>query len=72
MNLVYEAADGQATPYKNAGRWFGVAAGEGWQTYTWHVTDACLSKMWGYDFSIRPEQSVPFVVGNVEVRTTPF
>jgi hypothetical protein len=38
----------------------------GWQTHTWHVTDASFSKMWGYDFSFRPEQSVPFVIGQVE------
>jgi hypothetical protein len=43
-----------------------------WQTYTWHVTEACFAKMWGYDFSIRPEQSVPFVIGKVEVSTIPF
>jgi hypothetical protein len=43
-----------------------------WQTYTWHVTDACFAKMWGYDFRIRPEQSVPFVIGKVEVSTIAF
>jgi hypothetical protein len=43
-----------------------------WQTYTWHVTDACFATMWGYDFSIRPEQSVPFVIGKVEVSTIAF
>ena len=37
-----------------------------------HVTDACFSKMWGYDFVIRPEQSIPFVLGKVEVSTEPF
>ena len=28
--------------------------------------------MWGYDFTLRPEQSVPFVIGKVEVSTEPF
>jgi hypothetical protein len=28
--------------------------------------------MRGYDFSFRPEQSVPFVIGKVEVSTAPF
>jgi hypothetical protein len=73
MNLFYEAADSQGrTPYKNVGKWFGVAQGDGWQTHTWHVTDACFAKMWGYDLSVRPEQSVPFVLGKVEVSTAPF
>jgi hypothetical protein len=73
MNLIYEVADSQGRmPYKNTGKWFGVTKENGWQTYTWHVTDACFSKMWGYDFSIRPEQSIPFVIGKVEVSTVPF
>jgi hypothetical protein len=73
MNLQYEAADSQGrTPYKNRGQWFGLTADDDWQTYTWHVTDACFAKMWGYDFSLRPEQSVPFVIGKVEVSTLPF
>ncbi len=73
MNLQYEVADSQGrTPYKNRGQWFGLTADTDWQTYTWHVTDACFAKMWGYDFSLRPEQSVPFVVGKVEVSTKPF
>ena len=73
MNLNYEVADSQGhTPYKNRGQWFGLTAETDWQAYTWHVTDACFSKMWGYDFSLRPEQSVPFVIGKVEVSTIPF
>jgi hypothetical protein len=73
MNLHYEVADSQGrSPYKNRGQWFGVTEKNDWQTYTWHVTDACFSKMWGYDFSLRPEQSVPFVIGKVEVSTEPF
>jgi hypothetical protein len=73
MNLFYEVADSQGrTPYKNAGQWFSVPKEDGWQTHTWRVTDACFSKMWGYDFSIRPELSVPFVLGKVEVSTVPF
>lgn len=73
MNLIYEAADSQGrTPYKNRGQWFGASKDNGWQTYTWHLTDACFAKMWGYDFSIRPEQSVPFAIGKVEVSTVPF
>jgi hypothetical protein len=44
----------------------------GWQTYTWTIKDASFSKMWGHDLVIRPEQSVPFVLGKVEVSTEPF
>jgi hypothetical protein len=73
MNLQYQAADSQGrTPYKNRGQWFGLSADTDWQSYTWHVTDACFSRMWGYDFSLRPELSVPFVIGKVEVSTAPF
>jgi hypothetical protein len=73
MNLIYETADSQGrTPYANTGKWFGTSQDGGWQTYTWHVTDACFSRMWGYDFSIRPEQSIPFALGKVEVSTEPF
>jgi hypothetical protein len=73
MNLIYELADGQGrTPYKNREQWFGATKEDGWQTHTWHLTDACFSKMWGYDFTLRPEQSVPFVIGKVEVSTEPF
>jgi len=28
--------------------------------------------MWGSDFTIRPERSIPFVLGKVEVGTEPF
>jgi hypothetical protein len=73
MNLLYEVADSQGrAPYANAGKWFGATKDDGWQTYTWHVTDACFSKMWGNDITLRPEQSVPFVIGKVEVSTEPF
>jgi Glycosyl hydrolase family 10 len=73
MNLFYEVADSQGrSPYRNRGQWFGVGRKMGWHAYTWHVTDACLSRMWGYDVSIRPELSVPFVIGKIEVSTTPF
>jgi hypothetical protein len=73
MNLFYEAADSQGrAPYKNCGQWFGTTADNGWQTHTWHVTDACFSKMWGFDLEIRPEQSAPFVIGKVEVSTGAF
>lgn len=73
MNLIYEVADGQGpSPYTNRGQWFGATKDDGWQTHTWHVTDACFSKMWGYDFTLRPEQSVPFVIGKVEVSTEPL
>jgi hypothetical protein len=73
MNLIYELADSQGrTPYKNREQWFGTTKDDGWQTHTWHLTDACFSKMWGYDFTLRPEQSVPFVIGKVEVSTEPF
>jgi hypothetical protein len=73
MNLIYETADGQGrSPYANTGKWFGATKDNGWQTHTWHITDACFSKMWGYDITLRPEQSVPFVIGKVEVSTEPF
>jgi hypothetical protein len=73
MNLNYEIADSQGrSAYKNRGIWFGLTADMDWQTYTWHITDACFSKMWGYDITFRPEQSLPFVVGKVEVSTIPF
>ncbi len=73
MNLNYEVADSQGrAAYKNRGIWFGLTDSADWQTHTWHVTDACFSKMWGYDFSLRPEKSVPFAIGKVEVSTVPF
>ncbi|WP_029630553.1 hypothetical protein [Zavarzinella formosa] len=73
MNLFYEVADSQGrSPYANVGKWFGASADSGWQTHTWHVTNACFSKMWGHDFALRPEQSIPFVLGKVEVSTEPF
>lgn len=74
MNFSYEVADnkGQGGPMRHSGGWFSLAADSGWQTYIWHVTDACFSKMWGYDFSFNPEKSVVFVIGKVEVSTQPF
>lgn len=73
MNLYYEVADSQGrTPYRNTGQWFSVPKEDGWHTNTWHVTDACLAKMWGYDISLGPEQSVPFVIGKVEISKTPL
>ncbi|WP_460425399.1 endo-1,4-beta-xylanase [Azotobacter armeniacus] len=73
MNLFYEVADSQGRrPYVNKERWFGASPDTGWQTFTWQVSDAFFSKMWGYDFRIQPEQSVPFVLGKVEVSTEPF
>jgi hypothetical protein len=73
MNLQYEAADrGSGGPYKNQGTWYSVPPGDGWHTHVWHVTDACLAKVWGYDISLRPEQSVPFVIGKVEVSKSPL
>ena len=73
MNLHYEVADSQGrSPYKNREQWFSTNESTDWQRYTWHIKDACFSKMWGYDFSLRPEQSVPFVIGKVEVSVEPF
>jgi hypothetical protein len=73
MNLLYETADSKGrSPYSNAGKWFGAKNDGGWQTYTWRIGDAAFSKMWGNDFSIRPEQSVPFAIGKVEVSVEPF
>jgi hypothetical protein len=73
MNLNYEVADSQGrSPYKNKGEWFALSADTGWQTHTWHITDACFSKMWGYDFNFHPENAAPFVIGKVEVSKAPF
>jgi len=73
MNFSYEVADSQGKgPLRHSGGWYSVGPDMGWQTQTWHVTDACFAKMWGFDFCIQPEQSVPFVVGKVEVSTQPF
>jgi hypothetical protein len=74
MNFSYEVADskGQGGPMRHSGGWFSLRPDTSWQTHTWHVTDACFSKMWGYDFSFNPEQSVGFVIGKVEVSTQPF
>jgi hypothetical protein len=73
MNFKYEVADSQGKgPLRHNGGWYRVADDPGWQTYTWHVTDACFAKMWDFDFSVNPEQSVPFCVGKVEVSTQPF
>jgi polysaccharide biosynthesis protein PslG len=69
-NLLYEIADSQGkSPYRNTEKWFGATADNGWQTNTWHVKDACFSKMWGNDFTLRPEQSIPFAIGKIEVST---
>ena len=73
MNLHYEVADSKAQmPYRNQGTWFALRKDDGWQSFTWHVKDACFAKMWGYDISLVPEQSQPFVLGKVEVSTKPF
>ena len=73
MNLRYEVADSQGRmPYANVGQWFGVSQESNWQTHTWHVKDACFSKMWGNDIVIAPEQSIPFALGKVEVSIEPF
>jgi hypothetical protein len=73
MNLLYEVADSKGkSPYANTGKWGGFSNETGWQTCTWQIQDACFSKMWGYDLVLRPEQSVPFVIGKLEVSTEPF
>lgn len=73
MNLLYEVADSQGkSPYVNAEQWFGVSPAGEWQTHTWHIKNACFAKMWGYDLVVRPEQSIPFVIGKIEVSTEPF
>ena len=72
MNLIYEVADSQGrTPYRNPGN--GLVS-DRIRLADVHLArpDACFAKMWGYDFSIRPEQSSPFVIGKVEVSTEPF
>ena len=73
MNFNYEVADSQGKgPLRHSGGWYSVDADPGWQTHVWHVTDACFAKMWGFDFCVNPEQSVPFVIGKVEVSTQPL
>jgi len=73
MNCVYEVADSQGrSPYRNRGEWFGLSPDEGWQTHTWHLQDAGFSTMWGFDLGLRPEQSVSFAIGKVEVSTEPL
>lgn len=73
MNLHYEIADSHGgSPYRNVGTWFSLKNDEGWQTFTWHVKDACFAKMWSYDIALVPEQSQPFVLGKVEVSTEPL
>jgi len=73
MNLFYEVADSKGrAAYRNKGEWFSLSEETAWQTHTWHVTDASFAKMWGYDFSFRPEQSGPFVIGKVEVSKVLF
>ena len=70
--IVTEADSQGRSPDANVGQWFGVTKGSNWQTHTWRCTNACFSTMWGYDFVISPEQSVPFAIGKIEVSTTPF
>lgn len=73
MNLRYEVADSQGgSAYANVGQWFGVGKEGNWQTYTWRCSKACFAKMWGHDIVIAPEQSVPFVLGKIEISTQPF
>ncbi|HZZ72079.1 MAG TPA: hypothetical protein VFE24_07480 [Pirellulales bacterium] len=73
MNLLYEVADsGGKNAYANVGQWFGTTSDSAWQSYIWHVSDACFAKMWGHDLTLRPEQSVPFVLGKLEVSTEKF
>ena len=73
MNCIYEVADSQGrSPYKNRGEWFGLSSDPGWQTHTWHLQDAGFSTMWGFDLGFRPEQSVSFAIGRVEVSTEPL
>jgi hypothetical protein len=73
MNCYYEVADSQGRgPYKNREQWYTVPKEEGWHTQIWHVTGACFAKMWGYDITFGPEQSVPFVIGKVEISKTPL
>ncbi len=73
MNLRYEVADSQGrSAYANVGQWFGVGKESNWQTYTWRCSKACFAKMWGHDIVIAPEQSVPFVLGKIEISTQPY
>ncbi len=56
----------------NVGQWFGAGGGDGWQSHTWHVKDAALAKMWGFDVALRPERSAPLVIGKIEISTEPL
>ncbi len=73
MNLVYELADTRGGWPVNTGEWRNLPNdNRGWQTVTWHLTDASFSKMWGYDFALSIGKSSSFVIGKVEVSTQPF
>lgn len=74
MNFAYEIADtkGQNGPMRNSGGWYSAGPEMGWQTKSWHVTDASFAKMWGYDINFKPEKSVSFAISKVEVSTEPF
>ncbi|MBA4190662.1 MAG: hypothetical protein C0467_21970 [Planctomycetaceae bacterium] len=72
MNLLYEVADSKGrAAYANTGKWFGCSNDAGRRTRTRHVGDACFSKTWGNEVTIRLEQ-IPFVIRKTEVLTEPF
>lgn len=74
IKLVYEIADSKGgKPYVYGSEPFELADDPGvWQTHTWHITDACFSKMWGFDFELRIDGAEPFVIGSAEVSTKAF
>jgi len=74
MNFFYQAWDPALwNPYVAAsGGWWSLPNDLDWHTHTWQITNACFTRMWGYDFFFRVDGSDPFVIGKVEVSTSPL
>lgn len=74
MNFFYQAYDPALwNPYVAAsGGWWSLPNDLNWHTKTWQITNACFTRMWGYDFFFRVDGSDPFVIGKVEVSTSPL
>jgi polysaccharide biosynthesis protein PslG len=77
MNLWYQGYAGAAQqapqyPYKASGRWWTVPADGEWHTNTWHLSDAMFVHTFGSSFYLRVDDSVPFVIGKIELSKRPF
>jgi hypothetical protein len=77
MNLFYQPSAGSPGeapqyPYKNAGIWWTVPNDDQWHTTTWHLTDAMFVHTFGSSFYLVFDNSVPFVIGKVELSKKPF